>query len=361
MRTAILKKRQLLSITPNICLGDSSLPAFIKHVSNCKQQSDPDDSLPKRHREHQSIAGVPFDQLQSCKACCQKPAAASDTVQSSPQHITTAAATAAQLHCSTDAWSFTRAQIPMAAVPSRSAQPRHDRVNPETELQTQTRQAGWISYRGSLLLKQPKLQQTRHRSLCSSSVVEQSRLSTPSVNWSDLRHISAHSTVEAGRHSCLAKSLSLLASLQSYSTSKDAKGSAAAKPQSANSQSASDARTPSTVSDGTKIVLYKGSYMRLFRLLVRFKIFQLVGIAALAIPINTFLAEVCHMPLLREKNKKEKRASDAYAIGHQNGRVCDWKQPSACRNASHLQITELQSLDAVCLCWNASHLWTTKL
>lgn len=43
--------------------------------------------------------------------------------------------------------------------------------------------------------------------------------------------------------------------------------------------------------DAGKIVLYKGRYMRMFRMLVRFKIFQLVGIAALAVPINTFLAE----------------------------------------------------------------------
>lgn len=53
--------------------------------------------------------------------------------------------------------------------------------------------------------------------------------------------------------------------------------------------------------DAGKIVLYKGRYMRMFRMLVRFKIFQLVGIAALAVPINTFLAEVslvklCHHP-----------------------------------------------------------------
>ncbi|DBB10648.1 TPA: hypothetical protein ACH3X3_007157 [Trebouxia sp. C0006] len=45
------------------------------------------------------------------------------------------------------------------------------------------------------------------------------------------------------------------------------------------------------VADDTKVVLYKGRYMQTFRLLVRFKIFQLVGIAALAIPINTFLME----------------------------------------------------------------------
>ncbi|KAL0051647.1 hypothetical protein WJX82_011174 [Trebouxia sp. C0006] len=49
--------------------------------------------------------------------------------------------------------------------------------------------------------------------------------------------------------------------------------------------------TPSLLSNDTKVVLYKGRYMQTFRLLVRFKIFQLVGIAALAIPINTFLME----------------------------------------------------------------------
>ena len=56
----------------------------------------------------------------------------------------------------------------------------------------------------------------------------------------------------------------------------------------------SEAQSPSAndIPDNTKIVLYKGRYMQTFRLLVRFKIFQLVGIAALAIPINTFLMEV---------------------------------------------------------------------
>lgn len=55
----------------------------------------------------------------------------------------------------------------------------------------------------------------------------------------------------------------------------------------------SEAQSPSSnaVPDSTKIVLYKGRYMQTFRLLVRFKVFQLVGIAALAIPINTFLME----------------------------------------------------------------------
>ena len=55
------------------------------------------------------------------------------------------------------------------------------------------------------------------------------------------------------------------------------------------------------VTEGSRVVLYKGRYMQAFRMLVRFKIFQLVGIAALAVPINTFLAGVslficCHSP-----------------------------------------------------------------
>lgn len=53
-----------------------------------------------------------------------------------------------------------------------------------------------------------------------------------------------------------------------------------------------DTDSGSQAVDAGKIVLYKGRYMRMFRMLVRFKIFQLVGIAALAVPINTFLAEV---------------------------------------------------------------------
>lgn len=40
------------------------------------------------------------------------------------------------------------------------------------------------------------------------------------------------------------------------------------------------------------VVLYKGTGMRVFRLLVRFKVFQLLGVAALAIPINTMFSEV---------------------------------------------------------------------
>ena len=51
------------------------------------------------------------------------------------------------------------------------------------------------------------------------------------------------------------------------------------------------AQKPSATTQA-RIVLYKGAFMRPFRLLVRFKIFQLVGIASLAIPINTFLVEV---------------------------------------------------------------------
>ena len=48
-------------------------------------------------------------------------------------------------------------------------------------------------------------------------------------------------------------------------------------------------------------MLYRGWGMVPFRVLVRLKIFQLASIAALAIPINTFLVEVsappvpCHM------------------------------------------------------------------
>ena len=58
------------------------------------------------------------------------------------------------------------------------------------------------------------------------------------------------------------------------------------------SQAPSDKEGVSGFPVGTKVVLYKGRYMQLFRMLVRFKIFQLVGIAALAVPINTFLVEV---------------------------------------------------------------------
>ena len=39
-------------------------------------------------------------------------------------------------------------------------------------------------------------------------------------------------------------------------------------------------------------MLYRGVGMVPFRVLVRLKVFQLAGVAALAIPINTFLAEV---------------------------------------------------------------------
>lgn len=59
-------------------------------------------------------------------------------------------------------------------------------------------------------------------------------------------------------------------------------------------QSNSAATSASTSAKQDRIVLYRGAYMRPFRMLVRFKIFQLVGVASLAIPINTFLVEV-HM------------------------------------------------------------------
>ena len=47
-----------------------------------------------------------------------------------------------------------------------------------------------------------------------------------------------------------------------------------------------------------KHVLYRGRFMVPFRLLVRFKVFQLVGVAALAVPINTFLVQASCCPLL---------------------------------------------------------------
>ena len=49
--------------------------------------------------------------------------------------------------------------------------------------------------------------------------------------------------------------------------------------------------SPSEPTSPTKEVLYRGRGMRLFRLLVRMKIFQLSGVAALAIPITTFLSQ----------------------------------------------------------------------
>ena len=41
-----------------------------------------------------------------------------------------------------------------------------------------------------------------------------------------------------------------------------------------------------------KHVLYRGRWMVPFRVLVRLKMFQLIGIGALAVPINTFLVQV---------------------------------------------------------------------
>ena len=66
--------------------------------------------------------------------------------------------------------------------------------------------------------------------------------------------------------------------------------SAAASQQGSQCDSEGDRGTGAV--EGSRIVLYKGRYMLAFRMLVRFKIFQLVGIAALAVPINTFLAGV---------------------------------------------------------------------
>ena len=52
-------------------------------------------------------------------------------------------------------------------------------------------------------------------------------------------------------------------------------------------------RQPRDSKDACRVVLYRGRGMVPFRVLVRLKIFQLAGVAALAIPINTFLVEVC--------------------------------------------------------------------
>ena len=61
------------------------------------------------------------------------------------------------------------------------------------------------------------------------------------------------------------------------------------------SSSASDSppqRQPTDQGAAEKTVLYRGKGMVPFRVLVRLKIFQLAGVAALAIPINTFLVQV---------------------------------------------------------------------
>ncbi len=58
---------------------------------------------------------------------------------------------------------------------------------------------------------------------------------------------------------------------------------------------ASHASTPAAgqaTGQSQPILLYKGRGMQLFRLLVRFKVLQLLGVAALAIPINTMFSEV---------------------------------------------------------------------
>ena len=58
------------------------------------------------------------------------------------------------------------------------------------------------------------------------------------------------------------------------------------------SPSNAKAATPQSSEEAQRIVLYRGRGMVPFRVLVRLKIFQLGGVAALAIPINTFLVEV---------------------------------------------------------------------
>ncbi len=62
---------------------------------------------------------------------------------------------------------------------------------------------------------------------------------------------------------------------------------------SAKTATSREGASPKSGEDAERIVLYRGRGMVPFRVLVRLKIFQLAGVAALAIPINTFLVEAC--------------------------------------------------------------------
>ena len=50
-------------------------------------------------------------------------------------------------------------------------------------------------------------------------------------------------------------------------------------------------RHPNNGDSINKLVLYRGKGIKLFRVLVRLKIFQLSGVAALAIPLATFFSD----------------------------------------------------------------------
>jgi hypothetical protein len=63
-------------------------------------------------------------------------------------------------------------------------------------------------------------------------------------------------------------------------------------PAAASNSSSVQAAASSQAGPQKKLVLYRGIGMVPFRVLVRLKVFQLAGVAALAIPINTFLVEV---------------------------------------------------------------------
>jgi hypothetical protein len=54
----------------------------------------------------------------------------------------------------------------------------------------------------------------------------------------------------------------------------------------------SESGSPGAAGPPAKHVLYRGLGMVPFRLLVRFKVFQLAGVAAVVIPISTFLSQV---------------------------------------------------------------------
>lgn len=62
---------------------------------------------------------------------------------------------------------------------------------------------------------------------------------------------------------------------------------------SAKTAASSEGASTKSSKEAQRIVLYRGRGMVPFRVLVRLKIFQLAGVAALAIPINTFLVEAC--------------------------------------------------------------------
>ena len=70
-----------------------------------------------------------------------------------------------------------------------------------------------------------------------------------------------------------------------------------------------------------KQVLYKGRWMVPFRVLVRLKLFQLAGVAALAVPINTLLSEVrfCNFLICALASQSLKKFSFVAGVGQRVG------------------------------------------